>query len=110
MLDLNPLFLFIGNSDVDRFGHLTAVYLNIEQTMAVLSSQKGKFDLCELCGGEARVTKVAICRQTKVVNNFDIVCDIDPNDKTVQRDTMQHIRVHQPLVAVMVPMFIPYGR
>ena len=61
--------------------------------MAVLNTQKGKLDLCELCGGEARVTKLAIRRQMKVGKNFDIVCGIDLNDETVQRDAMQYFRV-----------------
>ena len=38
--DLNPIFLFIDNSDADPFRHQTAFYLNIEQIMAVLNSQK----------------------------------------------------------------------
>ena len=76
MLDYNPLYIFVGNAAADHCEHLEAVHLNIDQTLAILKMQTSDLDLCELRGGEARVSKLAIRRGIKTDKNFDIVCSM----------------------------------
>ena len=73
LLDVNPLFIFNGTASLEKFRHKGVVQLNVERMLAVLAAQPGELDLCELCGGEARTSKLAIRRKMKVGENFDIV-------------------------------------
>ena len=70
----------------------------------MLSTLEGTMDVCETCGGEARVRKLAIRRKMKVGKNFDIVCGIALNDDKTQHQVRTYILRHAHLVVVMAPM------
>ena len=110
MPDHNSCFLFIGHLDADRIRHPTAVHLNIDQTMDVTNSLKVTSELGERCGNKTYAKKLVNYRRIRAGKNFDIECNTDSNDETVQRYAMPYFPVHRPLVAVMVPPYTPYGR
>ena len=58
---------------------------NLEQLTALLAEAGPGLDMCELCGGEARATTVAVRRRLKTGKNFDLVTHVDLNDPKVQR-------------------------
>ena len=43
---------------------------------ALLASAGEGLDMCELCGGEARTTQLAIRRRLTSGRNFDLVCNV----------------------------------
>ena len=61
------------------------------QTLAVLSTLEGTMDVCEICGGEARVSKLAIRSKMKVGKNFDIICGIDLHEDKTQHQVRTYI-------------------
>ena len=58
---------------------------NLEQLTTLLAEAGPGLDMCELCGGEARATTVAVRRRLKTGKNFDLVTHVDLNDPNVQR-------------------------
>ena len=58
---------------------------DLEQGLAVLLAVGEGLDMCELCGGEARSSKVAIRRRLSTGRNFDLVTGCDLNKPHEQR-------------------------
>ena len=52
-------------------------------------------DLCELCGGEGRVSTIAIRRRLKTGTNFDLVTHWDLNDPAQQRLVKKYFEEQQ---------------
>ena len=50
---------------------------NLEQLITLLTEAGPGLDMCELCGGEARATTVAVRRRLKTGKNFDLVTHVD---------------------------------
>ena len=76
----------------------------------MLSTHEGTMVVYEICGGEARVSKLAIRRKLKVGENFDMICGIDLSDDKTQHQVRTYTLQYAPLVVVMAPTCIPYGR
>ena len=64
---------------------------NMEQFTTLLTEAGPGLDMCELCGGEARATTVAVRRRLKTGKNFDLVTHVDLNDPKVQRQVRKYI-------------------
>ena len=62
----------------------TMIAGNMEQFTTLLAEAGPGLDMCELCGGEARATTVAVRRRLKTGENFDLVTHVDLNDPKVQ--------------------------
>ena len=69
----------------------TMIAGNLEQLMTLLAEAGPGLDMCELCGGEARATTVAVRRRLKTGKNFDLVTHVDLNDPTAQRQVQRYI-------------------
>ena len=67
-------------------------------------------DLVELCGGEGRVSTIAIRRHLKVGENFDLVTYWDLNDPKDQARVVRYFKKYRPLVAIMGPTCKPFGK
>ena len=57
---------------------------NLEQLTTLLAEAGPGLDMCELCGGEARATTVAVRRRLETGKNFDLVTHVDLNDPNVK--------------------------
>ena len=71
--------------------------------MAMLAEAGPGLDMCELCGGEARATTVAVRRRLHTGNNFDLVTHVYLKDPATQHAAMKYIEQEQVLVVVMGP-------
>ena len=60
-------------------------------------------DLCELCGGEARTSRIAVRKRLETGANFDLVTNVDLGDKAAQRMVLHYLDENRVLVAVMAP-------
>ena len=60
-------------------------------------------DLCELCGGEARPTRIAIRRRPKTGKNFDLIARCDMGLLENQLDFIQYLRKNNVLLVTMAP-------
>jgi len=67
-------------------------------------------DVCELCGGEGRVSTLAIIRSLNTGENFDLVTNWDLNDPSQQRAVKQYVHEQRPLVIIMGPTCKPFGK
>jgi len=67
-------------------------------------------DVVEVCGGEGRVSILAIRRQCNVGINIDLVTHWDLNVPSEQEEVVKYFRKHEPLVCVMGPMCKPFGK
>ena len=67
-------------------------------------------DVVELCGGEGRVSTIAVRRRCSTGENFDLITNWDLNDANQQRMVLMYLRVHRPLVVVMSPTCRPFRR
>jgi hypothetical protein len=88
----------------------TAQHIHVFMLMSYLETVHPGVDIVELCGGEGRVSYLAIKRQCKVGPNFDLVTDWDLNDPAQQREVERYFDAHKPLVAIMGPTCKPFGK
>ena len=63
----------------------------------------------ELCGGEARVTTLAVRRRLTSGGNFDIITQCDLNEPSCQQEVLEYLRTSKPLVVVVAPTCRPFG-
>ena len=82
----------------------------MEMALQVLTSFRGDIDICELCGGEARTSRLAVRRQLRIGENFDLVCGVDLNTERDQHLVERYFQEHKPFIAVMAPTCTPYGK
>ena len=113
ILDNIQLHLFRGGDSLwegDIASRIHTVSLSsTQELLAVLTRVKGKIDIAEVCGGEARTSQVAVRRRLTSGRNFDLVsgCDL-----TVDKDcyyAMQYFIRNEVLCAVMSPICGPFG-
>ena len=75
------LHLFRGGDTLwegDIASRLQTIMLSsTEEMLATLTRVKGKIDIAEVCGGEARTSQIAVRRQLILGRNFDIICGCD---------------------------------
>ena len=76
---------------------------------ATLQAYGTGMDIAEVCGGEARTTKVGIRRRLRTGRNIDLVTGCDLRDKAVYADGLKYFKTNTVLVAVMAPACGPYG-
>jgi len=74
----------------------TAQHIHVFMLMSYLETVHPGVDIVELCGGEGRVSYLAIKRQCKVGPNFDLVTDWDLNDPAQQREVERYFDTHKP--------------
>ena len=57
---------------------ITTIQTSLKSSFQLLFQSGIGLDLCEICGGEARTSTIAIRRQLEVGENFDLVthCDL----------------------------------
>ncbi len=83
---------------------------DIDRLLTYLGTIPEGIDVCELCGGEGRVTTIAIKRHCHTGENFDLVTGWDLNDPHQQQGVERYFHKHKPLVVFMGPMCRPFGR
>ena len=74
-----------------------------EQALQYLETAGPGYDICELCGGAARTSQVAIRRRLKTGKNFDLVTNVDLGIKKHQDEFLHYVEIHNVLVVVMSP-------
>ena len=83
---------------------------NVYLLMTYLESVSIGVDIVELCGGEGRVSIIAIKRKCKVGPNFDLVTSWDLNDPAQQKEVERYFDLYKPFIAIMGPMCKPFGK
>lgn len=76
---------------------------NMSHVFAVLQHLGEGIDMCELCGGEARPTTLAIRRRLKTGKNFDLTTNVDLGKRADQDQVSLYIIKYKVLVVVMGP-------
>ena len=66
----------------DYHGNAPMFFDTLEEADVYLNAfQSSSIDVCEICGGEAGVSKICIRRRLKTGENFDIVAGFDLTQK-----------------------------
>ena len=105
----------LWGSDIGPFGVSTVNRFTLYQTpdiqeaLTVLHTVGVGVDLAELCGGEARTTKLAIRRRLRAGPNFDLVTHVDFNKPQDQANTRHYFQDNEALALVMAPTCGPFG-
>ena len=94
----------------DTFNTTTRTMESVFHMMHTLDHLDDGIDMVELCGGEGRTSILAVRRQLKVGENFDLVTSWDLNDPTQQELVRKYFRKYRPLVAIMGPTCKPFGK
>ena len=68
-----------------------------------LSTVPGRHDICELFGGNALCTQIAIRRKLITGPNFDTTCNIDLEDQTQVKALWKYIQQHEPACIIAGP-------
>ena len=89
--------------------HVRTAY-NITEMMYQLNELQDGLDLVELCGGEGRVSTIAVRRLLHVGENFDLVTHWDLNNPYDQELIVKYFKKYRPLVAIMGPTCKPFGK
>ena len=76
---------------------------SLQEALSMLATWGAGRDMCELCGGEARATQVAIRRQLHTGENFDLVTNCDLGDPLEQKRVLIYVEQHDVIVVVMAP-------
>ena len=76
---------------------------SFEEFAAVSRTAGHGLVMCELCGGEARTTRVASRLHLATGANFDLVTQVDLGRPVMQQMVLAYLDEHQVLVAVMAP-------
>ena len=105
------LFAFYG---CDHAPHLTMPLQcfeasTLEDAFAVLKRTGKGLDICELCGGAARTSRLAVRRKLKAGRNFDLVTDCDLNEPRQQKLVLAYIDERDVIVVVTAPTCTPFG-
>ena len=85
------------------------VLRRIPQLLGYLSHLDRGTDIVEICGGEGRVSTLAIRRHLETGANFDLITGWNLNDENQQNLVMRYLDNCQPLVVVMGPTCKPFG-
>ena len=85
---------------------ICSTFLELQSTLAAMEAGD---DIVELCGGVSRITKVCVRRHLKSGGNYDLVTGCDLNTREGQRQFLDYLEVHRPLVVVMGPTCTPFG-
>ena len=93
-----------------QFNSTATTFDAIEELMCHLDELGDGMDLVELCGGESRVSTIAVRRHLQVGENFDLVTNWDLNDPKDQSRVIRYFKKYRPLVAIMGPTCKPFGR
>ena len=91
-----------NSSDVRSFD-------TVHELLEVLNVSEKGIDICELCGGEGRATKLAVRRHLSGGRNFDLVTGFNLNSRADQAAAANYIGKHNVLVVVMAPTCGPFG-
>ena len=97
----------LGDDRIERSNSLprSDVLTNddLDQTLAMLCEAGPGIDTCELCGGCARPTTIAIRRKLRTGRNFDIVTNCDLGVPRIQKLVTKYILENDVLVVIMAP-------
>ncbi len=107
---LSSISLFGAVEILPSFRHVQVVQTStfVEAELTLLACPIG-IDVAELCGGEARASRVGIRRSLKTGKNFDIVTECDLNVASEQLACRKYFLTQTVLVALMAPTCKPFG-
>lgn len=66
-------------------------------------------DICELCGGAARVSVICTRRQLLSGGNFDLITGFDLNKPEDQHWAWRYLESRRPVCVIMAPTCTPFG-
>ena len=95
-------FFTFGNGYTPQTSKPT-IYNSFEEMLIYLNKAGEGIDICELCGGEARPSTLAIRRKLNTGQNFDLATNVDLGNKKDQEMVLDYIAHNQVLVVVMGP-------
>ena len=115
--DLATYFLRGSEADTDGLTQWfqprpnLVVAANLAEFTHVLLNTKmsDRDDICELCGGAARVSVLCSRRQLKDGGNFDLLTGFNLNTVSDQNCVWKYLEHRRPIVIVMAPTCTPYG-
>ena len=77
--------------------------LPLSDALELLSQTKGTLDVCELCGGVGRTTRLAVRRRLAAGRNFDLQTGVNLDSPSEQASVLSYLDTHQVFVVVMSP-------
>ena len=75
----------------------------LENLLQFLATAGDGLDFCEICGGSAQTSQVAVWRRLHAGQNFDLVANIDVGLPNNQQLILEYLDHHQLLVVLMSP-------
>ena len=87
----------------------TAVLTNLDEFEYVCCSPPSCIELAEICGGEARSSRLASRTKMRHGPTFDLVLGVGIAEPSHQQRVLQYFGTVTVLVAVMAPFCTPYG-
>ena len=82
---------------------------DLDEASTVLATVGPGVDICELSGGEARTTTVAVRRHLQAGRNLDLVTQADLGDPEVQQTAMRYLLGNEVQVLLMAPSCRTFG-
>jgi len=82
---------------------------DIDLAFLTLNKRGSGVDISEVCGGEARASRVCVRRKLTAGPNFDLVVDCDLSRRKDQQACINYHKTHKVLVAVLAPICGPFG-
>ena len=73
------------------------------------TQNKTLIKIAEVCGGEARTSRLATRHHLSIGPNFDIIVGVDLTTRENQHRVLKYFHEEDVLVAVMAPVCTPYG-
>ena len=86
-----------------------SAYLSPEEFYFATSINKPQIDIAEICGGEARTSKLAVRRHLTTGKNIDLIAGCDLTKAKDRHFAKLYFETSDVLVVVMAPICGPFG-
>ena len=87
----------------------STVFANCSEMLVYLDQNPGQHDICELFGGKALCTQIAIRRKLRTGPNFDVTCEIDLTDQSQVQALWKYVKQHKPRCIIAGPPCTAFG-
>ena len=101
--------MFYGAGATLDMGTAHTVRVNLDEFEMIYHADTADMILAEICGGEARTSRVAIRRHMAHGPNFDLVVGVDLTIPDTQRRVYNFFLNKKVFVAVMAPPCTVFG-
>ena len=104
------LFMLYGcDWTADMTALHTVILSGMEEFEHIYLNHKAEVQIAEVCGGEAKASRLAARHHLRHGPNFDLVVGVDLTVRETQLRVLRYFHNTDVLVAVMAPVCTPFG-